>query len=69
MLSGVPQGSACAWSFVVLTVYIDDIHSCLSHSLVHMFADDIALYKEVTSPSDPDLLQADLNRVYACMVP
>ena len=30
-----------------------------------MFADDIALYKEITSLSDQELLQADLNQVYS----
>ena len=29
-----------------------------------MFADDIALYKKITSPSDQELLQSDLNQVY-----
>ena len=29
-----------------------------------MYTDDIALYKEITYPSDQGLLQADLNEVY-----
>ena len=43
---------------------IDDIHCSISHSSVLMFADDIALYKEIISPSDQDLLQADLSQVF-----
>ena len=30
-----------------------------------MFADDIALYKEISSSSDQELLQADLNQVFS----
>ena len=63
VLSGVPQGSVLGPLLFLL--YMDDIHHCLSHSSVQMFADDIALYKEVTSPPDQELLQTDLNRVYA----
>jgi len=33
--------------------------------MVQMFADDIALYKGIRSPTDCDLLQVDLNQVYA----
>ena len=29
-----------------------------------MFADDIALYKEIVSSSDQDMLQADLSKVF-----
>ena len=62
LLSGVPQGSVLGPLLFLL--YIDDIHHCVSHCSIQMFADDIALYKEITSPSDQDLLQADLNQVY-----
>ena len=44
---------------------MDDIYHCLSHSLVQMFADDIALYKRITSLTDWDLLKVNLNQVYA----
>ena len=62
VLSGVPQVSVLGPLLFLL--YIDDIHHCVSHCSIQMFADDIALYKEITSPSDQDLLQADLNQVY-----
>ena len=62
-------GSQCCQEFPkdlclvpLFLLYIDDIHHCVSHCSIQMFADDIALYKEITS-SDQDLLQADLNQV------
>ena len=52
------------WASVVFILYIDDIHQSISHSSVLLFADDIALYKEVISMSDQDTLQADLSPVF-----
>ena len=43
VLSGVPQGSVLGPLLFLL--YVDDIHRCVSHSSVQMFADDIALYR------------------------
>ena len=63
VLSGVPQGSVL--SPLLFLLYVDDIYLCVSHSSVQMFADDIALYREIIFPSDRDLLQNDLNQVYA----
>ena len=54
----------CLVLSLLFLLYIDDIHSSISHSSVLMFADDIALYKEVISPSDQDTLQADLSKVF-----
>ena len=62
VLSGVPQGSVLGPLLFLL--YVDNINHCLSNSSVQMFADNIALYKEIISPSDCELLQDDLNRVY-----
>ena len=65
MLSGVRNkfpNDLCLGPLLFL-LYIDNIHHCVSHCSIQMFADDIALYKEITLPSDQDLLQADLNQV------
>ena len=59
--SGVPQGSVLGPLLFLL--YIDDIHCSISHSSVLMFEDDIALYREITSSSDQNLLQIDLSNV------
>ena len=61
VLSGVPQGSVLGPLLFLL--YVDDIYPCVSHSSVQMFADDIALYREIILPSDQELLQDDLNLV------
>ena len=50
VLSGVPQGSVLGPLLFLL--YVDDIHHCVSYSSVQMFADDIALYREIIFPSD-----------------
>ena len=49
---------------LLFLLYIDDIHHSVFHSSVLMFADDIALYKEVKSPSDQSMLQDDLSQVF-----
>ena len=58
----MPQGSVLGPLLFLL--YIDDIHRSVSHSSVLLFADDIALYKEVKSPSDQSMLQDDLSKVF-----
>ena len=62
VLSGVPQGSVLGPPLFLL--YFDDIHETISHSAVLKFADDIAIYKEIVSQSDQDILQADLMHVF-----
>jgi len=49
---------------LLFLLYIDDIHESISHSAVLMFADDIAIYKEIESQSDQHMLQADLMHVF-----
>ena len=57
----MPQGSVLGP--LLFLSYIDDFHQSISHSAVLMFADDMAIYKEIESQSDHKL-QADLKRVF-----
>ena len=54
----------CLVATLLFLLYVDDINHCLAHSSVQMIADNFALYKEITSPSDQEQLQAHLNCVY-----
>ena len=60
--SGVPQGSVLGPLLFVL--YIDEIHQIVSNCTIKLFADDIALYKQIISADDQALLQDDLNKIY-----
>jgi len=44
-------------------LYINDLHDVVSHSELSVFADDVALFREICSSSDCDLLQEDLNNI------
>ena len=59
--SGVPQGSVLGP--LLLLIYVNDLHEAVCHSNLKLFADDVALYKEVGSNDDCDLIQEGLNGV------
>jgi len=59
--SGVPQGSVLGP--LLFIIYVNDIYSVIHHSRHGMFADDLALYREVCTLTDCELLQGDLSNV------
>lgn len=59
--SGVPQGSVLGPLLFLL--YIDDLHSIVKHSKLKLYADDVALYREIKSEADCQLLQDDLDPI------
>ena len=59
--SGVPQGSILGPLLFIL--YVNDIYSVIRHSKHGMFADDLSIYKDVSTPADCALLQQDLNSI------
>jgi hypothetical protein len=61
VLSGVPQGTVLGPLLFIL--YINDLFSVVKHSKVKVFADDSKLHKNISSPSDCQLLQEDLHAV------
>ena len=63
VLSGVPQGSVLGPLLFLL--YINDITEIQlsSGSVLNLFADDMLLYKPITSQHDYQSLQEDVNRI------
>ena len=54
--SGVPQGTVLCPTLFLIDI-IDNIH----YSKIRFFADDIILYKQVSSVNDANCLQSDLQ--------
>ncbi|CAG9137015.1 unnamed protein product [Plutella xylostella] len=59
--SGVPQGSLLGP--LLFVIFISDIDECFPNSQVVSFADDMKIFKKITSEVDCALLQDDLNRL------
>lgn len=58
--SGVPQGSHIGPLLFILT--INDVEWVIKKSCLSVYADDMKIYREISSPSDSIPLQEDLNR-------
>jgi hypothetical protein len=59
--SGVPQGSNLGP--LLFLILINDLPNCFKFSNCLMFADDVKIFKAITSPLDCQLLQHDLNNL------
>ena len=62
-MSGVPQG--CVLGPLLFLLYIDDLHDVATNSTVKLFANDIAVYREVKCSADCLMLQQDLDSIYS----
>ena len=59
--SGVPQGSHLGPLLFIL--FINDLTSVVNHSECLLFADDLKLFRKITSLTDCQLLQLDIDAI------
>ena len=59
--SGVPEGALLAP--LLFSLFINDLPTVVSSSKCVMYADDVKIYRQITSLTDCDLLQTDLTNI------
>ena len=59
VISGVPQGTVLGP--ILFIIYLNDLESCIKHSVISSFADDTRLKRAINTTEDTVLLQSDLN--------
>ena len=63
VLSGVPQGTVLA--AILFVIMISDIDEDVKRSIVRSFADDTRVSLKIQSEEDKNMLQKDLDTIYA----
>ena len=62
VISGVPQGSVLGPSLFI--IFINTLVDKSGKSELFLYADDLKIYKEISSEEDAEALQQDLDRLY-----